>query len=134
MGAARAKHLRLEGLVLSGRHHRPPPFRDVGRARPARRPARDSTDVALADVEEDVRRHCGRSAIDAVPGGELTTDQVKILVRHLRDIVSVLADAAPSDKAELYRELGIELTYHADGRARVEALPRGTQGRVGGGT
>lgn len=55
-------------------------------------------------------------------------------MRQLRDVVAVLADAAPADKAELYRELGIELAYHADGRVAVEALPRGTAVGVGGGT
>ncbi len=44
------------------------------------------------------------------------------------------ADAVPADKAELYGELGVSLTYHSDGRVAVEALPRGAKVRVGGGT
>ena len=43
----------------------------------------------------------------------------------LRDIVSTLADADPEDKAELYRELGVNLTYCPDGRVNVQVLPRG---------
>lgn len=47
----------------------------------------------------------------------------------------MLSDAGPVDKAEAYRELGIELTYHpAENRVAVEALPRGRKVRVGGAT
>ena len=46
----------------------------------------------------------------------------------------MLADAEPADKAELYDQLGISLTYHPDGTVTVESRPRGVQVRVGGGT
>lgn len=59
---------------------------------------------------------------------------MKALVGYLRDIVNVLADADPADKTELYRELGVSLTYHADGRIAVESMPRGADVRVEGGT
>ena len=39
-----------------------------------------------------------------------------------------------SDKAELYSELGIKLSYHRDGTVAVEAVPREVMVRVGGGT
>jgi site-specific DNA recombinase len=71
---------------------------------------------------------------EPVPGGKLTKSQVRALVAGLRDIVSTLADADPEDKAELYRELGITLTYSPDGRVNVQVLPRGVNVRVGGGT
>lgn len=87
----------------------------------------------IAEAQRE-RKALERQLRREIPGGTLTSEQVKALVRHLRDVVAVLADADPADKAVLYRELGIELTYHADGRVRVEALPRGTQVRVGGGT
>ena len=74
--------------------------------------------------------HLGR----VVPGGKLRKSQARALVEALRDIVDVLADADPADKAELYAELGVSPTYHTDGRVAVEALPRGVQVRVGGGT
>jgi hypothetical protein len=54
------------------------------------------------------------------------------LVEALRDIVDVLAEADPENKADRYAELGVSLTYHADGRVAVEALLRGVQVRVGG--
>jgi site-specific DNA recombinase len=71
---------------------------------------------------------------EPVPGGKLTKYQVRALVAGLRDIVSTLADADPEDKAELYRQLGITLTYSPDGRVNVQVLPRGVNVRVGGGT
>jgi hypothetical protein len=49
-----------------------------------------------------------------------------------RDIVDVLADADPEDKAEAYAELGVGLTYHTDARVAVQA--RGVRVRVGRGT
>ena len=68
-----------------------------------------------------------------VPGGKLTKSQIKALVEALRDIVSVLAECDDEDRAELYQQLGVELTY-PDGRIAVHALPRGVKVRVGGGT
>lgn len=87
----------------------------------------------IAEVERERRRleaQLGRS----VAGDMLTAAQLKSLVRYLKDIVAVLANADPADKAELYSELGVSLTYHADGRVAVEAMPRGVDVRVGGGT
>jgi len=69
-----------------------------------------------------------------IPGGEMTTEQVKALVAALRDIVDVLADAEPADKAELYNQLGVSLRYDPAGMVSVQAHPRGVQVRVGGGT
>jgi len=69
-----------------------------------------------------------------IPGGKLTSTQVRALVEALRDIVTVLAEADPDDKADLYRELGVNLTYHPEGRVSVEMLPRGVKVRVGGPT
>jgi hypothetical protein len=63
----------------------------------------------------------------------MTTAQVRALVSALRDIVEVLADAEPADKAQLNNELGVSLTYDPTGTVHVQALPRGVQVRVGGG-
>ena len=65
-------------------------------------------------------------------GPKLTTADVKTLVASLKDIVATLADADPADKAAVYRELGISLTYNNDGRVVVEARPRVVEVRVGG--
>ncbi len=60
-----------------------------------------------------------------VAGDQLTADEVKALVTALKDIVNVLDHADIADKADLYEQLGVELTYHPDGRVSVESQPRG---------
>lgn len=69
-----------------------------------------------------------------MPGGELTADEVKALVTALKDIVSVLAQAEPADKAELYDQLGVRLRYEPSGSVSVQSEPRGVTVGVGGGT
>ncbi len=111
--------------------------RDCDRRLANYRKALDLTDDPTPFIEwinevqkerHDLEAQLGRS----VPGGTLTKSQVKAIVRHLRRIVPVLADADPADEAELYGQLGVSLTYHRDGRLAVELLPRGADVRVGG--
>ena len=87
----------------------------------------------IADTQRE-RKALERQLGQHVPGGELTPAQVKALVKTLRDIVDVLADAEPTDKAELYNQLGVSLRYDPAGMVSVQAHPRGVQVRVGGGT
>jgi DNA invertase Pin-like site-specific DNA recombinase len=87
----------------------------------------------IAEVERERKALQAQLGRD-VEGGKLTKSQVRFLVHALRDIVSVLAYADPNDKAELYKELGVGLVYHPDGRVAIEVLPRGVQVRVGGGS
>jgi hypothetical protein len=49
-------------------------------------------------------------------------------------MVAVLRDTNPADKATVYAELGISMTYHPDGRVLVESRPPCSQVSVGGGT
>lgn len=87
----------------------------------------------IGDVKRERKQletQLGRS----IPGPKLTKEQVRVLITHLRGIVDVLADADPADKADLYAEMGVSLSYHPDGRVAVEALPRGRDVSVGGGT
>jgi len=60
--------------------------------------------------------------------------QVKALVTGLHDIVAALAAADPTDKADLYKELGVTLRYDPSGTVAVKVQPRGATVRVGGGT
>ncbi len=69
-----------------------------------------------------------------MPGDKLTSEQGRALVTALEDIVTVLAEAEPADKTELYDQLGITVAYNANGTVTVESRPRGVQVRVGGGT
>ena len=87
----------------------------------------------ITDTQRE-RKALERQLGQQIPGGELTASQVKALVRELRRIVDVLADAEPADKAELYNQLGVSLRYGPAGTVSVQAHPRGAQVRVGGGT
>jgi len=53
----------------------------------------------------------------------MTRDEITTLVAELGDIVQVLRDADPADSVEVYRRLGVKLTYHSQGR-RVQAEAR----------
>ncbi|MFP5489005.1 MAG: zinc ribbon domain-containing protein, partial [Acidimicrobiia bacterium] len=87
----------------------------------------------IAETERE-RKALQRQLGQPIAGGKLSTDHVKALATALRDIVAVLADAEPADRALLYEELGVTLTYDPSGQVHVQALPRGVQVRVGGGT
>jgi hypothetical protein len=87
----------------------------------------------MAQVQRE-RRDLETQLGRPVPGGKLTAPQVRALVEALRDIVAVLAEADPEDKAELYSGFGVNLTSHPEGRVTVQMKPRGVKVRVGGGT
>lgn len=70
----------------------------------------------------------------SAPSGEIARNEARTLVAAVDDLTRAIADASRADKATLYRELGIELTYHPDGRILVEARPAWANERVGGGT
>jgi hypothetical protein len=69
----------------------------------------------------------------AVPSERLTKDEIRKLVLGLHDIASVLADADPKLKAEVYAELGVAVTY--DHKRRLVSVTAGpkpcTTERVG---
>ena len=67
-----------------------------------------------------------------VPTDELTRDDARELIESFEDISRVIAEADPADKAALYKELGIDLTYEPDWRILVEAKPRRLSVCVGG--
>lgn len=63
-----------------------------------------------------------------------TKSEIKKLVLALHDIAAVLATADPQDRAEVYAELGVSVTYDPVRRlVAVEAAPCTTE-RVGGPT
>ena len=68
-----------------------------------------------------------------VPGGKLDNSHIRALVEALHVVVGVLAEADQDDKAQLYREFGLELTYHPEGSVSVRMVPRGvgvSEGRL----
>lgn len=59
--------------------------------------------------------------------GRMTGQEIKFIVERLADIAEVLAHADPDDKAEIFRQLGLKLTYQPGTRiveARID--PRGS--------
>ena len=87
----------------------------------------------IAEVERErrsIERDLGRKPTPR----KHTKNEIKALVRQLKDIVGTLAQADPEDKRAVYDELGIDLTYHQDGRVHVAAGTHVLRVRVGGGT
>lgn len=56
----------------------------------------------------------------------MTEAEIKAIVDKLADIARVLRDADPEDKGEIFRQLGLKLTYHP-GRRLVQAKVRPVQ-------
>jgi hypothetical protein len=59
---------------------------------------------------------------------------MRAVIEGLGDMITVLADAEPEQRAKLYEALGLRLTWHPqDKKVLVEAqLARVPAGRVGG--
>ncbi|MDP9333981.1 MAG: recombinase family protein [Actinomycetota bacterium] len=87
----------------------------------------------IAEVERErrsIERDLGRKPTPR----KHTKNEIKALVRQLKDIVGTLAKADPEDKRAIYDELGVNLTYHQDGRVHAAAGAHVLRDRVGGGT
>ena len=66
----------------------------------------------IAEVQAE--RLAAEVELDRATGhnhGRLSRDQLAALVNGLGNLLDVLAKAAPEDKAEVYRQLGLRLTY-----------------------
>jgi site-specific DNA recombinase len=58
------------------------------------------------------------------PAQRMTHDQINDLVSQLGAIVGVLREADPTDRADVYQQLGLRLTYHpTQQKVRVQAQP-----------
>jgi hypothetical protein len=93
--------------------------------------------ATIAGWIADTQRERGGIAAQlggADTGTKLSTEQVKHLVTGLRDIVTVLVEAEPADKATLYKEPGLSLAYDPDGTVNVQGSPWGVQLGVRGAT
>ncbi|MEV4235255.1 MULTISPECIES: hypothetical protein [unclassified Nocardia] len=61
----------------------------------------------------------------AVPAQRMSRDEIRQLVDALGGILAILRAADPGDKLEVYRELGLKLTYnHYDHAVTAETNPR----------
>jgi site-specific DNA recombinase len=76
-----------------------------------------------AVAEADLRRINGRHI--------MTAEEIKTLVEAMAGIATILREADPTDKAEVYRQLGIKLTYKPGLRLiQAEASPSGSCTKV----
>jgi site-specific DNA recombinase len=69
----------------------------------------------MAEVQGE-RLRAERDLGESVPSDKLTKSEIRALVLSLRDIVAVLRNADPKLKAEVYAELGVEVTYDPEHR------------------
>jgi len=61
----------------------------------------------------------------------MTADEINTLVEAMAGIATVLRQADPADKAEVYRQLGIKLTYKPGLHLiQAEASPSGSRTKV----
>ena len=94
----------------------------------------------IAEVELERRRALAvLNQPTPQPAHRMTQEQISDLVTRLGDILTVLHEADPADRAEVYQQLGLRLTYHpAEQKVRVQAQPDadsyGKMVRVRGGT
>jgi site-specific DNA recombinase len=66
-------------------------------------------------TETQARKLSARARLDALAGAtpaRMTTEEITAMVSAITDIVRMLSNAAPADKAELYAQLGLRLTYN----------------------
>jgi site-specific DNA recombinase len=75
-----------------------------------------------------------RRRLGAILGSPPTKANIKAMLTSLRDITATLAQADPTDRAAVYAEMAIQITYHKDGRVLLESRPRVVNDGVGGGT
>lgn len=87
----------------------------------------------IAECDQRLAQY--RAALDAGADAPTATE-LRGLIEGLGDMVAVLTNADPKQRAELYEALGLRLTWHPeDKRVLVEAQPaRVLAGGVGGGT
>jgi site-specific DNA recombinase len=92
----------------------------------------------IAETEaERARYEVGLRQVATATRHRMTEAEIKSIVSKLADIARVLSDADPDDKSEIFRQLGLKLTYHPGRRlveARVEPSPYGFFEGVRGGT
>jgi hypothetical protein len=76
----------------------------------------------IAETHQERRRL--EALLGRTPTTKLIAEDIKALVASLQDITATLATADPADRAKVYAEMGIDITYHQDGRVVVESRPR----------
>jgi site-specific DNA recombinase len=89
----------------------------------------------IAEVQAE--RLAAKVELDRAAGhnhGRLSREQLAALVNGLGNLLDVLADAAPEDKAEVYRQLGLRLTHDPARRVVIAESDPWAKVSVGEGT
>lgn len=76
--------------------------------------------------ETQARRAAAEARLRHQPAGHrrMTPEEIASMVKALGDLMTVLREADPADKAEVYGQLGLTLTYDPAGkRVKAEARP-----------
>jgi hypothetical protein len=74
----------------------------------------------IADTEAEKAGYLATTRPSSTRRRRMSEAEIKAIVDRLADLVRVLAAADPNDKSEIFRQLGLRLTYHP-GRGLVEA-------------
>ncbi|MEU7871279.1 recombinase family protein [Dactylosporangium sp. NPDC049140] len=86
----------------------------LARYRAALEAGTDPTLVAQWTAEVTVTRAAAQAQLRDAAGAKpsrMTTEEINAVVASLGNLLTVLRDADPADKAEIYRGLGLQLTY-----------------------
>jgi site-specific DNA recombinase len=74
----------------------------------------------IAETEAEKARYLAARRPSSPRRRRMSGAEIKAIVDRLADLARVLAHADPNDKSEIFRQLGLRLTYHP-GREIVEA-------------
>jgi hypothetical protein len=91
----------------------------------------------IAETEAEKARYVVGLRQGAKACKRMTEQEIRSIVDNLAEIAHVLADADPNDKSEIFRQLGLKLTYHPGRRivkASIEPAQYGFFESVRGGT
>ena len=92
----------------------------------------------IAETEaERAMYEAGMRQFTATSPHRMTEAEIRSIVERLADIARVLSGADPDDKSEIFRQLGLKLTYYPGRRlveAQVKPIEYGFFDSVRGGT
>ena len=102
--------------------------------------SRDPAVIGAWITETQARKLGARARLGTLTStspASLTAEDIAAMVSSITDIIALLASADPADKAELYAQLGLRLTYNPGQRTVTPARKSGEylrKGRVRWGT
>jgi site-specific DNA recombinase len=72
--------------------------------------------ITETEAERARYKAAKRAATPRPAATSMSRDEIASIVSTLADVLAVLRDADPADKAEIYTQLGLRLTYQPSGR------------------